>query len=200
MMRLRHSPSSPFVRKVMVALHETGLIDQVTLESGATTPFDSNPEVVAINPLGKIPCLVTPEGEGIYDSTVITRYLYGLHGGEKLYPTGAAEIPTLVLEATGNAMMEAGIAVVYEGRLREEGKRSEEWMAAQRAKIARALDALEGRKFADKLDIGQIALGCALGYLDFRFEAWDWRSGRPGLAAFARRMAKRPSFEATKPA
>ena len=200
MMRLRHSPTSPFVRKVMVVLHETGLADQVALEDGSTTPYDANPGVLEINPLGKVPCLVTDAGLALYDSTVITRYLDGLHAGPKLYPSGDAEFPALVMEATGNAMMEAALAVVYEGRLREEGKRSEEWMAAQRAKIARALDMLEGRKFADALDIGQISVGCALGYLDFRMTDWNWRSSRPNLAGFARRLLKRPAFEATTPA
>lgn len=200
MMRLRYAAASPFVRKVMIVLHETGQLDSVTLESGATSPLDSNPEVLAINPLGKIPCLVSEEGLALYDSRVITRYLDGLHGGTKLYPAGAAEFPTLVLEATGDAMMEAGLAVIYERRLREEGRRSEDWMAAQQGKIARALDALEGRKFAEALDIGQVAVGCALGYLDFRFADWDWRASRPGLAAFAKRLGKRPSFQATLPA
>ncbi|MGR3781806.1 MAG: glutathione S-transferase N-terminal domain-containing protein [Albimonas sp.] len=200
MMKLRHAAASPFVRKVMVLLHETGQVDEVELEDGATSPLDPNPGNLAVNPLGKIPCLVTEEGAALYDSRVITRYLDARHAGAKLYPEGEALWPALVMEATGDAMMEAAVGIIYERRLREEAKRSEAWMAAQRGKIAQAMDKLESARFGDALDMGQVSIACALGYLDFRFPEWDWRSGRGSLAAFARRMEKRPSFLATAPA
>jgi len=200
MMKLRHAAASPFVRKVMVLLHETGQTDDVELENGSTSPLDPNPGNLAVNPLGKIPCLVTADGASIYDSRVITRYLDTLHSGAKLYPEGEALWPALVMEATGDAMMEAAVGVIYERRLREEAKRSEAWMAAQRGKIAQAMDKLEETRFAESLDMGQVSIACALGYLDFRFPEWDWRSGRGSLAAFAKRMERRPSFVATAPA
>ncbi len=200
MMKLRHAAASPFVRKVMVLLHETGQVGDVELENGSTSPLDPNPGNLAVNPLGKIPCLVTEAGAPIYDSRVITRYLDTLHDGAKLYPEGDALWPALVMEATGDAMMEAGVGIIYERRLREEAKRSEAWMAAQRGKIAQAMDKLESTRFAESLDMGQVSVACALGYLDFRFPEWDWRSGRGSLAAFARRMEKRASFQATAPA
>lgn len=199
MMKLRHAPASPFVRKVMVLLHETGQTEAVELEDGATSPLDPNPGNLAVNPLGKIPCLTTEAGLSIYDSRVITRYLDTRHEGAKLYPEGEALWPALVMEATGDAMMEAGVGIVYERRLREEAKRSEAWMAAQRGKIAQAMDRLEGASFPETLDMGQVSVACALGYIDFRFPEWDWRSGRGALASWAKRMHRRPSFQATAP-
>ena len=199
MMRLRHSSSSPFVRKVMVALIETGQLDAVQIENGATSPLDPNPENLAVNPVGKIPCLVLPSGQSLYDSRVITRYLDTLHGGPKLYPEGDALWSVLVMEATADAMLDAAVGIVYERRLREEAKRSETWMAAQQGKIARALDWLESQKHSDKVDMGQLSVACALGYLDLRFPEWDWRTGRSSLASWYKRAARRPSMQSTQP-
>jgi glutathione S-transferase len=199
MMRLRHAAASPFVRKVMVALHETGLIDEVELEDGATSPLDPKPGNIEMNPTGKIPCLVTEEGLALYDSRVITRWIDARTGGG-LYPEGEALWPVLVLEATADAMMDAAVLAVYERRLREGPQISEAWIAAQQGKVARALDMLEARRLDDDFHMGHAAIACALGYLDFRFPDWDWRAGRPRLAAWARRMLRRPSLIDTAPA
>lgn len=199
MMRLRHAAASPFVRKVMVALHETGQIDKVQLENGAGSPLDPNPGNLEVNPTGKIPCLVLEDGTALYDSRVITRYLDTQHEGDKLYPQGEALWPELVLEATADAIMEAALLAVYERRLREGPQVSEGWIAAQQGKVARALDMLEEQRLEEEARMGHLAIACALGYLDLRFANWDWKSGRPRLAAWAKRMSRRESMAATAP-
>ena len=175
-MQLISSPISPFVRKVRVLLHETGLAGQVEELPVATTALATAPEAMAANPLGKIPALLRADGPAIYDSRVICRYL-DAQAGAGLYPE-ARLWEVLTLEATADGMMESGVLMVYETRLRPEGARSPEWVEAQWAKIARALEALEARwmsHLAGPLDMGQIAVACALGYLDFRHDARGWR-------------------------
>ncbi|MCL4188355.1 MAG: glutathione S-transferase [Rhodobacteraceae bacterium] len=201
-MRLYHNPASPYVRKVMVLLAETGQADAVTLVPASGTPVAPGSLPVAQNPLGKIPALERPDGPALYDSRVICRFLSERAGGG-LYPPPPLLWETLTLEATGDGMMDAAVLMVYEDRVRPEDRRLPEWVEGQWSKVARALDALEGRwlaHLAGPLDIGQIAVACALGYLDFRHGARSWREGRPGLAAWYARTAGRDSFRATAPA
>ena len=201
-MRLYHSPTSPFVRKVMVALHELGLADRVELVPASGTALDPGSIPLALNPLGKIPCLERLDGPALYDSRVICRYLDHLAGG-RLYPGEPRLWETLTLEATADGIAEAMLAIVYEARLRPEAHRRAEIVEAQWAKVARALDAIEARwmaYLAGPFDAGQAALGCALGYVDLRGADRDWRAGRPGLAAWEARVAERPSLAATRPA
>ncbi|MET4128997.1 glutathione S-transferase [Roseovarius sp. MBR-6] len=199
-MQLISSPASPFVRKVRVLLHETGLATQVEELPVATTALATAPEAMAANPLGKIPALLRADGPAIYDSRVICRYL-DAKAGAALYPE-ARLWEVLTLEATADGIMESGVLMVYETRLRPEGARSEPWVEAQWAKIARALDALEERwmsHLAGPLDMGQIAVACALGYLDFRHDARGWRDGHPALAAWYEGFAARDSMAQTAP-
>ena len=200
-MRLFYSPTSPYVRKVMVLLHETGMLERVERVSVGGTPVDTGTLPLALNPLGKIPALERPDGPAIYDSRVICRYLDDLAGG-KLYPAGPRLWDTLTLEATADGMLDAAILMVYETRVRPEEKRFEPWVEGQWGKIDRALDALESRWIAQltgPLDMGQVAVGCALDYLDFRHAGRAWRSARPDLAAWHARFADRPSMVATVP-
>lgn len=200
-MRLYHSPTSPFVRKVVAALHETGLAGQVELVPAIGTALEPGSLPTALNPLGKIPALERPDAPTLYDSRVICRYLDDLAGG-RLYPAPPRLWETLTLEATADGMLEAAVLMVYETRLRPEALRSAHWVEAQWAKIARALNALEARWTAHltgPLDMGQIATACALGYLDFRHDARDWRAGHPALAAWEARFAERPAMIATRP-
>lgn len=201
-MRLYHSATSPFVRKVMATLHETGQLDQVELVSAAGNPVAPGTMPVAVNPLGKVPTLERPDGPAIYDSRVITRYLDSIVGGG-LYPDGPRVWETLTLEAAGDGITEAAVLMVYERKLREEAAQSAAWVEGQWTKIARALDALEDRwlaHLAGRIDAGQIAVGCALGYLDFRHAGRNWRAGRPGVARWFEQFAERPSMVATRPA
>ncbi len=201
MLRLYHSPTSPFVRMVMVTLRETGLAEQVELVPASGTPLDPGTAPVNRNPLGKVPTLERPDGPALYDSRVICRYLAELSGGG-LYPPAPRLWETLTLEATGHGIAEAALLAIYETRLRPEEIRFPPWVEGQWSKVERALDALEGRwmsHLAGPLDCGQIAVGCALGYLDFRFSDRRWRAGRPALAAWEARFGARPSMEATRP-
>ena len=200
-MRLYSSPTTPFGRKVEVAILETGLSDRVEIDVVTGGPLDPGTLPLDSNPLGKIPALLRDDGGSIYDSRVICRYLDDLSGG-KLYPTGPALWDTLVLEAMADGILEAALLIVYEARLRPEEIRFAPWVEAQWAKVARALDVAEARwmaHLAGPLDMGQIGLGCALGYLDFRHGARNWRAGRPQLAAWEAKFATRPAMTATLP-
>lgn len=199
---LYHSPTSPYVRKVMVVLHETGFAGAVVLAPASGTPVDSGTVPLALNPLGKVPLLARPDGPALYDSRVICRYLDERAGGG-LYPAAPRLWDTLTLEATGDGILDAALLMVYETRIRPEDSRYAPWVDGQWAKVARALDILEERwtaALAGPLDIGQIAVACALGYLDFRHDARGWRDGRPALAAWEARFAARPSMVVTRPA
>ncbi|MGC9369154.1 MAG: glutathione S-transferase [Paracoccaceae bacterium] len=199
-MRLFHNPASPFVRKVMVTLIETDQQDDVTIVPAVGSPTASEQMPVAQNPLGKIPTLLRDSGPAIYDSRVICRFFDDRAGG-RLYPKGHLW-ETLTLEATADGIMDAAVLMVYETRCRPEEKRSDEWVESQWEKITRALDALESRwmsHLSGPLDMGQIAVGCALEYLDFRHSERDWRKGREALAAWQAGFAGRPAMQATQP-
>lgn len=201
MLRLYTSPTTPFGRKVMVLILEAGLADQVEIAQATGTPLDSSKMPLSQNPLGKIPALERGDGPAIYDSRVICRYLDD-RAGAGLYPPAPRLWETLTLEATADGMIEAAILMLYEGRLRPEEKRFDGWVEGQWAKIARALDTLEGRWMSHlngPLDMGQIAIGVALSYLDFRFDARGWRTGRPELARWHEAFAARESMTATVP-
>ncbi|MEM6934713.1 MAG: glutathione S-transferase [Pseudomonadota bacterium] len=200
-MKLYHAAPSPFVRKVMVVLKLTGLEADVELIDGFGTPVDPNEGVCSANPLGKIPCLVTDDGTAIFDSRVICRYLDRKADGG-LYPGGDAEFAVLTTEALADGIMDAAILGVYEARVRPEELRYAPWVQAQLSKVHRALGELEGRcsRFGEAMDAGHVAVGCALGYLDFRYPEMNWREGRPGLAAWFEGVAARPEMQETAPA
>lgn len=200
MMELYHNPASPFVRKVMVTLIETGHRDAVRLNSVTVTPIAPDAGQAAQNPLGKIPTLVRDDGPAIFDSRVICRYLDDRAGGG-LYPRGRVW-EVLTLEALADGIMEAAVLMVYEHRVRPEDRRHPDWVEAQWLKITRTLDALGARwisHLSGKLHMGQIAVACALDYLDFRHGDRDWRSGRPELAAWSERFGRRTSMQDTMP-
>jgi len=200
--KLFHAPASPFVRKVTVLLHEAKATDRVTLVSVSGHPLDPGTLPIDRNPLGKIPALERPDGPTLYDSRVITRYLDDLlHAG--FYPAAPRLWDTLVIEATADGIAEAAVLMRYEMHVRPEGARSVDWAGAQWQKIARALDALEERwmsHLSGPLDMGQIAIGCALGYLDLRHAERDWRAAYPALAAWFASFNARPAMQATAPA
>lgn len=200
-MQLYFAPASPFVRKVMVALHETGQADEVGLVTAIGTPTDSANMPLSENPLGKIPTLVRDEGPALFDSRVICRFL-DARADAGLYPE-ARIWEVLTLEALADGIMEAAVLMVYESRCRPEEKVHDFWVEGQWAKISRALDVLESRwisHLAGTLDMAQIAVGCALGYLDFRHADRMWREGRDALATWEVSFAARDSVLATQPA
>lgn len=200
-MKLYYSPASPFARKVRVVLHETGQSDQVEVIDVASTPSAPDAALSSANPLAKIPALERADGPAIYDSRVICAYL-DARAGAGLAGEGAGRWETATLEATADGIMEAALLMVYEARFRTEDKQDADWVEAQWSKVARGLDVLNQRWMSHlfgPLDMGQIAIGCALGYLDLRHEARDWRQGRDALAAWYKGFAERPSMVATAP-
>lgn len=200
-MELFHSPTSPYVRKVMMLALEAGRAGDLTLVHAMGTPLAPGSLPLAENPLGKVPALRRDDGVILYDSRVICRYLDDLWQAGA-YPDGSALWDALVVEATADGIMDAAILMRYETHIKPEGSRSEDWVEAQWSKVDRALSALEER-WLGLLDGGfgmaAIAVTAALGYLDFRHDARGWRAGRPGLAAFAARVAERTSVASTRP-
>lgn len=200
-MKLYYSQTSPFARKVLIQLHESGQLDQVEVIETKTAPMGPTPAIAAQNPLGKIPTLELPDGPSLYDSRVITRYLDEL-GGTGYYPEGQRLWSVLLLEATADGICDAAVAMAYEKNLRPAEYSYPEWIEGQWAKIDRTLTVIEDRwlsHLAGPLDIGHMALAAALGYLDLRHAARGWRNERLGLAAWYAKMAERPSLQKTAP-
>lgn len=200
-MRLYFSPTSPFVRKVAVTLIETGLDGRVTRVPGSGTPIDPGRAPLHANPLGKVPALELDDGRVLYDSRIITRYLDQISNAG-LYPTDAREWDTAVVESTAEGILDAALLILYETRLRPAEMHYAPWVDGQWAKISRALDVLDQRwitHLSGPLDAGHIAVGCALGYLDFRLAPRGWRDGRAALAAWFDTFGRRASMQATAP-
>lgn len=202
-MKLRHSPTSPYVRKVMIMAIETGLSDRIELLPTKVLPTHPNAEVARENPLIKVPSLTTDDGLALYDSPVICEYLDTLHAGPKLFPpAGTARWIALRHQALGDGILDAAILIRYEG-LRPQECRWADWIDGQTRKIRGALASLEleleAGELRGPLTIGQISIGCALGYLDFRFQAEEWRTRHRRLAGWFEDFAQRKSMQMTMP-
>jgi glutathione S-transferase len=197
-MRLRHSPASPFVRKVLVVAHELGCADRIEIETvsrSATYPYGL---VVPENPLAKIPALVTDDGVILFDSRVICEYLDTLAGGGRLCPAeGAARWTALRQQALGDGIADAVILAAYEQR-RPQDRRWSGWTDAQMLKVQQGLGAAEAEDLAGPLRIGQVAIACAISYLDLRFPEDGWRGRHPKLAAWYRDVEQLASMQATR--
>jgi glutathione S-transferase len=203
-MKLFSSPTSPFVRKVLVLAHEAGLYEKLGAETVVTLPTTPHTDLGRVNPLSKIPALVTDEGETLYDSRVICEYLDGLHGGPRFVPeSGPARFRTLRVQALSDGLLDAGILVRYERLLRPADRQWDEWERVQLDKVRRALDVLELEArvlpAAPERDLGFIAAACALGWLEFRRPLADLRDGRPALFEWYDAFRRRASMRATEP-
>tara|TARA_R110002051_G_scaffold38640_1_gene81941 strand:+ start:11034 stop:11633 length:600 start_codon:yes stop_codon:yes gene_type:complete len=199
-MKLLMSPSSPFVRKVRVLLREADLVDTVEEIEVSTNALAPDASVVAANPTGRIPALVRAQGPAIFDSRVITRFLDD-HAKAGLYPQPRIW-DVLTLEALADGIMDSAVGITYEARLRPIDKQYDVWMDAHWDKVSRAVAAINERwmsHLAGPLDMGQIAVACALGYLDLRHDARAWRDGNDALAAWFTTCSARDSMVATKP-
>ena len=195
------SPTSPFVRKAMVLRLEAGLQDRVALQPVTTNALNTAADARAANPLGKIPALLRDGGSTLIDSRVICRYLDEL-AESNLYPADRL-YDVLSLEALADGIMESAVSMVYEALLRPETERSPTWVEAQWSKVSHALAALERGDFAalqGDLNMGQIAVACALDYLDFRHPDRNWQADCPNLAALQKTFAARASMADTYPA
>ncbi len=197
MLILRSSAGSPFARKVRIAAALLEFEDR--MEVSAADTGDAEDSLRTQNPLGKIPALVLENGETIFDSAVIVEYLDWLAEGGKIIPIEPkARFRSLTQEALADGISDAAVLLRYETLWREPEHRSEKWMAYQRDKIARALRAFDAAPPEELSDAGTIALACALGYLDLRFEG-AWRAEHPRLVSWLDVFsAATPSFEATR--
>lgn len=198
-MKLYHNPASPYTRKVMVLAHETGLIDRIDLMP--IKVWEETDRIRSDNPLGKIPTLINDTGQAVYDSTVICYFLDSLQDGPKMLPAGDARWPVENLHALAQGMTDAALTLradVMRGRDKEPDFYSER----MRGTIRSACDEAERRmsEIDGVLNLGTIALGVGLAYVDFRFPDFGWREGHPKLAAWYENFAQRPSMKATPPA
>ena len=196
-MILRSSPPSPFGRKVRIALIHLGLADRV--EIVATDTSSKSDTIRKQNPLGKIPTLITESGKALYDSRVILDYLDHLTGGGRIVPLDPDErFHALTLQALADGILDASILRVYERRYRSEEQVVDSWLEYQAGKVERALTTLEASPPGAQVDVGTIALACALGYQDLRF-AGTWRGIYPRLVGWLDAFAASvPAFEQTR--
>jgi glutathione S-transferase len=206
-MKLIGNASSPYVRKVRVVMAEKKLDYQFVVEDvwSATT------QIAESNPLGKVPCLVMEGGEALFDSRVIVEYLDTLSPVGKLIPSvGRERAEVKTWEALADGVLDAAIAarleVIWTGRtVGAVQYRSKAWIDYQMKKIERSVAAMakglgeRGHCFGIHLSLADIAVGCALGYLDFRFPDYDWRTPYPDLAKFHEKLMQRQSFIDTLP-
>jgi glutathione S-transferase len=199
MMILRTAPASPFGRKVRIAASLLALEPDITIEQADT--MNTADSLRQQNPLGKIPVLVTEDGTRLFDSRVILEYLDHRAGGGRIIPAEpSARFAALRLQALCDGLMDAALLRIYEGRWRSADKHEPKWVEHQTAKMDRAMGELEAKppELTAPPDVGQIALACALGYLDLRFEG-KWRPDYPGLVAWLDRFAAQiPAFAATR--
>lgn len=201
-MKLFYSSASPFARKVVVAAHELALMDRIELAKVNALPTATPPELASVNALGKIPALILEDGSTLADSRVIVEYLDTLGSGRKLLPgSGRERFEVLFRQSLADGALDAAVLRRYEVALRPEALRWSEWIEGQRNKIARSLDVFEGLApvLMQEPTIVEIAIGCVLGYLDFRFSEDAWRERRPRLANWYEQFASRPSMQATAP-
>jgi glutathione S-transferase len=195
---LRSSLTSPFGRKVRMAVEVLGLGERVTLVHADT--LDDNDTLRRQNPLGKMPCLVTDDVTAIYDSGVIIEFLADVAGSDRLLPArGPERFKALTRARLADGITDAAILMIYDSRFRPGEPPSARWLAHQRGKIVRALAAFEALPpDPGKTDIVAIGLGCALGYLDWR-KPVEWRQDHPRLAAWLAAFAEHePAFESTR--
>jgi len=171
----------------------------ITLLPSNAHPVQRDREIIASNPLGKVPTFFTDDGQVLYDSRVICEYLNDLARGS-LFPTsGRARWEALTLQSLGDGMLDAALLARYEDVARPEPLRWPDWRATQLDKLETSLAALEAapQTMNGRVDIGSISVGCALWYLDLRFADIEWRSRYPQVADWYARFAQRPAMAAT---
>ena len=200
-MTLYYSPGSPYARKVRAVAIETGLDKKIDMVNVALTPVAPNADVDKHNPIGKIPAL-SVKGMDLFDSPVICEYLDNQHKRRKLLPRkGRDRWVALRLQAMADGLLDAAILTRYENALRPEDKRWPDWTKGQMKKIDGVLAQLEAesKSLKGKPTLGTITVGCALGYLDFRFADHNWRAKHPKLAKWFNGASKLASIKSTVP-
>ncbi|THF64055.1 glutathione S-transferase [Pseudothauera nasutitermitis] len=200
-MKLFASLTSPYARKIRILLAEKALLCELVVDS----PWEANTRIPTVNPLGKVPVLITDDGETFFDSPVIAGYLETLDAPPAMLPADRLEaVRVRQNEALADGITDAAVAALLESR-RPDGQRSGAEIARQQDKIERSLAELErrldGRPWlhGDALSLADVSAGVALAYLDLRHPDVDWRTRHPGLRAYAERLFARPSFAASVP-
>ncbi|OUL99657.1 glutathione S-transferase [Variovorax sp. JS1663] len=197
-MKILFSPFSPYVRKCLVTAHELGLSERLQLLPSNAHPVQRDREIIASNPLGKVPTFFADDGRVLYDSRVICEYLNDLAGGVLFPAPGAQRWDALTLQSLGDGILDAALLARYEDVARPEPQRWAEWRAAQLDKAETSLAHLNARPalLEGRVDIGAIAVGCALWYLDLRFADFGWRDRHPQVAQWYDGFGARPSMRA----
>jgi len=201
-MKLIGSLGSPYVRKARIMLAEKKIDYKLVLEN----VWADDTAIHDFNPIGKVPCLVMEDGEAVFDSRVICEYVDTLSPvGKLIPPSGRERVEVRCWEALADGILDAAVAIRLEGTLRAPEQRSESWIARQQRKIDEGLNAmakgLAGNAWCagNRYTLADIAVGCALGYLDFRMPDLNWRDPHPNLARHLEKLAQRPSFADTFP-
>lgn len=201
-MKLHWSPRSPFVRKVMVCAHEVGLAARIETVRTLVSMTQANRDLMRVNPLGKIPTLITDDGMVLFDSTVICEYLDSLHGRAKLFPLQPERRwQALRWHALGDNMLD-NLVLWRSETQRPKPQQSPETLASLELKIRNSLSYLNNEAAAlgaASLSIGHVAIAVALGYLDFRFSQLGWRDENKKIAAWYETFSQRPSIRDTVP-
>jgi glutathione S-transferase len=200
-MKLHWSPRSPFVRKVMIVLYEAGIEDRVTCVRTPVAMDTPNLDLVPDNPLIKLPTLVLDDGTVLYDSRVICAYLDDLAGAGLLPAESRARLTAERRQALGDGLLDV-LLLYRQERNKPAAKQTSTWLEAFSLKVDAVLAALDKEApalQATPFDLGIIAIGCALSYLDYRFADLPWRDGRPALAAWHQGFSKRPSVVRSQP-
>lgn len=203
MLKLLFAPTSPFVRKVMVCAHLTGQAESIELLDSAAHPVRRDPRIAAHNPLAKVPTLILENGQSIYDSRVICEYLASGAGAAHIFPAdGPARWTALTRQALGDGLLDAALLARYERTARPEEVQWPTWREALLTKVSACLESID--VIAPDLavvrpTIGEITIGCALGYLDFRFPELDWRAQYANAARWNEAFQSLPAMQATRP-
>ena len=200
-MKLIITPTSPFARKVRIVMAEK----RIDCESEIDIPWEADTRVPEFNPLGKVPVLVLDDGTTLFDSRVIVEYLDTISPVHRLIPEGGRQrIQVRRWESLADGIAEAA-ALVFLERKRPEAQQSPEWILRQEQKVFRGIEAM-AEELGDKswctgefFNLADIAVGCALGYLDFRFPEIEWRRGHANLAQLADKLSQHASFKDTMP-
>lgn len=202
-MTLYYNAASPFARKVMLVLHETGQLDRVTLQPTTLSPVAPVEELNNDNPAGKLPALRLADGNVIHDSRVILDYLDHQHVGIALIPReGSARWRRLTLASLADALLDAALLIRYEQALRPAEKHWDTWLDNQQEKVERSLAYFEQEaitELSSSFDVASISVAAALGYLEFRQPDLAWRNRYPRLANWYFEVSQRPSMQATQP-
>lgn len=197
-MQLFYSDASPYARKVRVVLHEIARADSVRLVR--TNPLDDPDELLAANPLAKVPALIAADGNAIVDSLAIVFYLQTHFAVRGDLAHAGQDVGQLQRHAIANGVIDAALGLVLEGR-RDSGERSALWSGRWQRAITRGLGVVAATELPlDRFDLGDVTLAVALEYLDFRLPHIDWRTTTPELADWLAETGRRPSMLTTRPA